>query len=79
MSKWLSARMKGDTAPRHELFTTEARAIEALNKALNLHRQKGRTVTEKWEGTSLRYEVADQDGEFVAVHWLSDTNPTANP
>jgi hypothetical protein len=79
VSKWLNARMKGDSSPRQELFPTEDRANEALRRALDLHKRNGRTVTEKWDGPKLRYEVTDRDGGFVAVHWLSDTDDSTGP
>lgn len=77
MSKWLNARFKGQTSVKHELFPTEDRAIEALQNALALHKQNGCTVVEKWDGPRLHYEVADRDGGFVAVHWLSDEKEKA--
>ena len=61
-----------------DLFPTEARAYEALQRALDLHKRKGRTVIEKWDGPILRFEVTDQDGEFVAAHWLSETDESAD-
>lgn len=78
MSKWLNARFRGDPVVKHELFATEDDAIRALGKALEIHKQKGRTVSEKWDGPKLRLEVEDADG-FIAVHWLSDTDDSTDP
>lgn len=61
---------KAKATVEHELFESEDRASAALAHTLAAHRQRGRVVTEKVDGTKVRFEVSDQSG-FAAVHWLS--------
>jgi hypothetical protein len=78
MSKWLNGRLKDKSAVQHTLFATEDLAISALSKAVEAHKRKGHTVSEKWDGPKLRYEVVDHDG-FVATYWLSDVSDSEHP
>jgi hypothetical protein len=78
MSKWLNGRIQGREGIQRDLYPTEEKAIDGLSRAVKAHRERGRRERDAWRNGKYVCEIVE-NGQVVAVYWLSDDADTSEP
>lgn len=78
MSKWLNGRIQGRQGIHRDLCPTEDAAIDGLSKAVKGHRERGGKDRDAWRNGKYVCEIVE-NGQVVAVYWLSDEANTQEP